>query len=80
MLDDIANGDTGEIIGLATGKDGRQNLMLFGGCQDKDSMLWRFFQCFQESIECRLAQHVYFINDEDFVLTDNRRNAHLFRQ
>ncbi|MPN38956.1 hypothetical protein SDC9_186481 [bioreactor metagenome] len=51
--------------------------MLFGCCENKDGMCWRFLQRFKERVEGGLRQHVHFVNDVNLVLPDLRWYAHL---
>ena len=41
--------------------------MRFGSGEFKEDMGRRLFQGFQQGVEGRLGQHVYFINDVNFV-------------
>src|SRR5690606_18092399 len=54
--------------------------MLFGGGEDKNGMLGRFFQGFQKSIESRCRKHVHLIDNIDFVFSDLWRDSHLINQ
>lgn len=51
--------------------------MFFGCCQNKYRVRRRFFQCFQEGIECRLRKHVNLIDDIDLVFAGLWRYAYL---
>ena len=54
MLYYVGNGDAGKIVDLTTRQDGRQYFMLLGRGQDKQSVMGRFLQRLEESIEsCR---------------------------
>jgi len=70
----------GKIIYLATRQNSRKNFMFLGSRQNKQGMVRRFFQRFQERIESGRAQHVHLIDDEYFIFTDSRRNTHLIDQ
>ena len=80
MLHHIVDPDPIEIENLATGKDGRDNLVTFGSGQDENGVAWRFFQRFQEGIECRIRKHVNLIDDVDLVLSGLGRVANLLYQ
>ena len=80
MSNGVFHTDTVKIIDLAAGKDGWQNLMLLRSSQNEDGVAWRFFQCFQESIESRGRQHVYLIDDIYLIFTYLGRNAYLLYQ
>ena len=77
---DILDCDSVEIVGLATRKDGRQNLMFLSSREDEDCMRRRFLECLEEGVECGLRQHVHLVDDIDAVLSDLRRYAHLVHQ
>ena len=51
--------------------------MLLGSCQNENSMVRRFFQRFQESVESGSRQHVHLVDDKHFVLAYLRRYPHL---
>ena len=48
ILHDIRNADAVEIVGLAAGEDGRENLMLLRGRKNEDGVGRRFLQCLEE--------------------------------
>ena len=60
---DHAGFDPLKIEPLAAGEDGRQNLVDFGGSQNKDDMFGRFLQDFQQRIHCAWRKHVALIED-----------------
>jgi hypothetical protein len=80
VLGDILNRDPVEVKDLATGQDGRKDLVFFRGCQDKDGILRGLFQGLQKSIEGLLRQHVDLVYDEDLVVALLRREADLVIQ
>ena len=41
--------------------------MRFGRCEEKFNVLRRFFECLKQRIKRSSREHVYFINDVDFV-------------
>ena len=41
--------------------------MRFGGRQQKDDICRRLLQSFEQSVECRLGQHVDFVDDIYFI-------------
>ena len=69
-----------EVVCLATGKDGGQDLVFFGGAKDEDGISRRFFKSLQEGVERRLAEHVDLIDYVDAVVADLRRDLHFFHQ
>ena len=60
---DILRPDAGKIVPLAAGKNGGGHLLDLSGCQNKDDVGRRFFQRFEQRIECRCGQHVHLIDD-----------------
>ena len=54
--------------------------MLFGSCKDENYMCRRFFQCFEKSIESSLREHMYLVDDEDFVFSHLRRYSCLIHK
>ena len=80
LLHNIGHGDAGEIINLAAGQDGGDDLLLLGSGKDEDSVCGRLFQRLEESIKGRLGKHVDLIDDEDAVTASLRRDAHLLGQ
>ena len=51
MLDGAFYRHTLEVVNLTTAQDGRQNLMLLGGSQNKDDVLGGLFQRLKEGVE-----------------------------
>ena len=51
VADDVVHRNPVEIIGLASGQDGRENLVLFRGGKDEYGMCRRLLQCLEEGIE-----------------------------
>ena len=80
MLDRVRNGHSLEIVNLTSTENGRQNLVLFRGRQDKDDMRWWLLQCLEECIEGCGTQHVHLINDKHFVFANLWRDAGLFHE
>ena len=78
--DDIGNADAVEIVGLAAGEDGREDLVLLGGGENEDGVCRRLFQRFQEGIERLCGEHVDLIDDVHAVLAHLRRDLHLVHQ
>ena len=80
MLDCVRNGHSLEIVNLTSTENGRQNLVLLRGRQDKDDMRWWLLQCLEECIEGSRTQHVYLIDDKHFVLANLWRDAGLLHE
>ena len=80
VADDVVNGDSIEVIGLAAGQDGRKNLVLFRCRKDEDCMCRRLLKCFEKGIECCLREHVHLIYYIYAVFPDLRRYPHLVHQ
>ena len=76
----VAYTDTIEVVYLATAQNGRKNLMLFGCSKNEDGVMRRFFQRFQEGIECSLRKHVHLIDDVYFIFSDLWRDTNLLNQ
>ena len=77
VADNILHPDAVEIVGLAAGQDGGENLVLLCGGKDEDGILRRFLKCLEKGVEGGLGQHVDLIYDIDAVAANLRRNAHL---
>src|SRR5882762_7295072 len=80
MIYRIAGGDPFEIEDLATGKYGREDLVLFRGGQDENGIRRRLFQGLQKGIEGRGTEHMYLIDDIDLTLAFLRGKTHLLHQ
>ena len=80
VADHVLHADPVEVVGLATGEDGREDLVFFGGGQDEDGMGRRFFEGLEERIEGLLREHMHLIDDIDAVAADLRRDPHLVGQ
>ena len=69
----LADGQALEVETLHSGKDGRQELVHFGGREDENHVRRRFLEGLQERVECALGEHVDFVDNENLVLADDRR-------
>ena len=69
-----------EVVYLAARQDGRQNLVLLGGGENKDDVCRRFLKRLEESVEGGRRQHVHLVDDENLVLAHLRRNACLLHE
>ena len=78
--DDIRHRDAVEIIGLAAGQDGRDDLVLLRRGEDEDGMCRGLLKGLEESVESRGAQHVDLVDDVDAVPADLRGDLHLLQQ
>ena len=76
VFDYIFNGDTLEIVNLATRQNRRQQFVFLGRCQYENGMMGRFFEGFQKRIERCRRQHMYLIDNKYLVASELRRNAH----
>ena len=56
----------------AAREDGRRQFLRVGGGEDEFDVRRRFFQCFQQRVEAAGGEHVYFVNEIDFVLSFDR--------
>ena len=80
VLHDVRDGDPVEIVGLAAGKDGREDLVLLGRRQDEDRMGRRLLEGLEEGIEGRGREHMDLIDDIDAVFAHLRRDLDLVHQ
>ncbi len=54
--------------------------MNLGRGQNEDDMWWRLLQCLQQGVECRLGEHMDFIDDIDLVPGNIGSEVYLFPQ
>lgn len=54
-----------------------ENLVFLGRGQDEDGVVGRLLEGLQKCVEGRRREHVHLVDDEDLVLPDLRRYAHL---
>ena len=80
MVDGVAHRHTLEVIDLATGEDGRQNLVLLSGGENEDDVCRGLLKGLQERVEGRCGEHVHLVDDKDLVFAYLRRDACLFHQ
>ena len=78
--DYVRYADAVEIVGLAAGKDSREDLVFLRRTQDEDRVCRRFLERLQEGVEGRLREHVDLIDDVDAILTYLRGNLDLIHQ
>src|SRR5262249_50763533 len=72
--------DTMEIEPLTARENCRQNLVRFR-CSENEFHMWRrLFERLQQCVERLLGQHVYFVDDVDFVTALRRRVRHVVAQ
>ena len=76
----VGDGDTCEIIHLATAENSGQDFVLLGGSQDKNSIRGRLLQGLQEGVERARGEHVHLVDDINGILAYLRRDAHLVNQ
>ena len=76
----IGNGDTREVIHLASAENSRQYLVFLGGCQDEDSIRRRLLQGLQKGVERTGRKHMHLVNDIDGILTYLWRDTHLVNE
>ena len=77
MFGYVGSGNPLEVVHLASRQNRGQYFMLLGSCQNENSMVRRFFQRFQESVESGSRQHVHLVDDKHFVFAYLRRYPHL---
>ena len=80
IADHVFDADAVEVIGLAAGEDGGQDLVLLGGGQDEDGMCRGLFERLEEGVEGCLREHVHLVDDIYAVAAHLRGNAHLVGQ
>ncbi len=80
VADYVRNGNPVEVVCLAAGEDGRDDLVLLGGGEDKHRMCRRLLQSLEERVERRLREHVHLVYDIDAVPAHLRGNLHLLQQ
>ena len=80
VRDNISHAHSLEVIHLTAREDGRQNLMLLGGGEDKDDMSRRLLKSFEESIESGSREHVYLVDDKHLVFTHLWWHSRLLHQ
>ena len=80
VLHDVLHRDPVEVVGLATRKDGRKDLMLLCSRKNEYRVCRRFLQSLEERVESRLREHVHLIDDIHAVSSHLRRYAHLLHQ
>lgn len=54
-------------VDLGAGRNGDWDFVGVGGRHDKDDVLGRFLEGFEEGVGGRFSQHVNFVDDVDFV-------------
>ena len=64
--------DPPQIESLASTQDGRQNLVRLGSGKYENHVSRRFFQSFQQRVECLLRQHVNLVDNVDFKFPARR--------
>ena len=80
VADHVFDTDAVEVVGLAAGKDGGQDLVLLSGGQDENRMGRRLFERLEEGVESLLRQHVHLVDDIHAVAADLRGDPYLVGQ
>ena len=75
LPDDPGDGYPPEVEALCARKNGGEDLVGFGGCEDEKDVRGRLFESFQERVEGALREHVDLVEDVDFLLRTLRRNT-----
>ena len=65
---------------LAARRDGRRNLVGFGGTQNEDSPSGRFFNGFEQGVKSFACNLVRFVDDKYFITVPRRLIAHVLPQ
>ena len=69
----LVDGQALEVEALHARKDGRQQLVHFGGREDENHVRRGFLEGLQECVERSRREHVNFVDDENLVLAYNGR-------
>ena len=80
VADHVGDADAVEVVGLAAGEDGGQDLVLLGGGQDEDGVCRGFLEGLEEGVEGLLRKHMHLVDDVDAVAADLGRDADLVGQ
>jgi len=72
--------DAAEVETLAAAEHGGGDFVRLGGGQDEARMRRRLLERLEQRVEGRIAQHVHFVNDVDFVAAFTGPEAHLLAQ
>ena len=72
-IDDRLHGHPFEIIPLASGQYGNRYFVYLGRRQNENHIRRRFLQRFQQRIECRCREHMYLVDDINFITAFCRR-------
>ncbi len=79
-LGDLGHQDAPEFMPLATREHRCRDFMHLGCRQDENRMRRRLFQRLQQGIECRRREHVHFVNNINFIVTQVRGKIDLISQ
>ena len=77
VLHDVIHRNPVEVVGLAAGEYGRENLVLLGGCKYENGVCRRLLEGFEEGIEGLLREHMHLVYDIDTVFAHLRRHPDL---
>ena len=80
LLGDDRRADAPEVEPLATGENGRRNLVNLCRSQNKNHVLRRLLHDFEQGIECAHAEHMGFVDDIDPVAGNGRGEVCLLAQ
>ena len=78
--DHVRDRDPVEVVGLAAGEDGRENLVLLCSSEDEYGMCRGFLKSLEEGVESGCREHVDLVYDVDAIFPDLRGNLHLVHQ
>ena len=76
----VGHADAVEVISLATGEDGGEDLMLLSRGKDEYSVCRRLLEGLEEGVEGRSGKHVDLVDYIHAVLPDLGRDLHLVHQ
>ena len=66
-VEDRLTGQASEVVALAAGDDGGQDVVRLGSAEDEDDVLWGFLQGFEEGVGRLGGEHVGFVDDVDLA-------------
>ena len=72
LLEQLAEPDAPEVVALAAGEHGGQDLVRVGGGEDELHVRRRLLERLQEGVEGVLREHVHFVDDVDLEAAPDR--------
>ena len=69
-----------EVVALTARLDRRRHLVRLRRCEDEKDLRRRLLQCLEECVERFRRQHVYLVDDVDFIISRRRCELHRLAQ